>query len=142
MIFVEVMIMKCPKCGNERCVKAGFNHGKQRYKCKGCGRQITQIEDKNAANRAMALYLYVVGLSMNAIARMVDVEPSTVLYWIRNFALRIYEKPTPQGAVVIELDEMWHFLGSKKRRFGAGRPITALPISSSIGNVGTEAAKP
>jgi transposase len=58
---------------------------------------------------------------MNAIARMIGVEPSTVLYWIRNFALRVYEKPTPQGAVVIELDEMWHFLGSKKL-FGSAKP--------------------
>jgi IS1 family transposase len=79
-------------------------------------RQITQMEDKNAAHRAMALYLYIVGLSMNAIARMIGVAPSSVLYWIRNFALRVYEKPTPQGAVVIELDERWHFLGSKKTK--------------------------
>jgi transposase-like protein len=63
--------MRCPKCGSERCAKAGFNHGRQRYKCKECRRQITQIEDKNAANRAMALYLYVVGLSTNAIASLI-----------------------------------------------------------------------
>ncbi|MDR2450476.1 MAG: hypothetical protein LBE85_01590 [Candidatus Accumulibacter sp.] len=90
----------------------------------------------------MALYLYVAGLSMNAIARMIGVEPSTVLYWIRNFALRVYEKPTPQGAMVIELEEMWHFLGSKKRRFGSGRPMVAVPVSESIENAGIEAAKP
>jgi transposase-like protein len=134
--------MKCPKCGSERCVKAGFNHGRQRYKCKDCGRQIPRMEDQNTAHRAMALYLYVGGLSMNAIARMVGVEPSTFLYWIRNFALRVYEKPTPQGVVVIELEEMWRFLGSKKRKFGCGRPIAALPVRSSIGNAGSGAAKP
>ena len=51
------MIMKeCPKCGSNYCVKAGFNHGRQRYKCKGCGRQFTQVEDKNATKRAFALY--------------------------------------------------------------------------------------
>jgi DNA-directed RNA polymerase subunit RPC12/RpoP len=134
--------MKCPKCGSERCVKAGFNHGRQRYKCRDCGRQITQTEDKNAANRARALYLYMVGLSMNAIARRVGVEPSTVLYWIRNFALRVYEQPMPPGAVVIELDERWHFPGSKKRKFGCGRPIAALPVRSLIGNAGIGAEKP
>ena len=134
--------MKCGKCGSEHCVKAGHNHGKQRYKCKGCGRQFTQTEDKNATKRAFALYLYVVGLSMNAIARMFGVEPSTVLYWVRNFALKVYEKPMPQGAVAVELDEMWHFLGSKKLKFGYGRRIAALPVSWLTGNAGTEAPQP
>ena len=122
-------MMQCGKCGSKNSVKAGFNHGKQRYKCKECGRQFTQTQDKNATKRALSLYLYVVGLSMNAIARMVSVEPSTVLYWIKNFALRLYEKPTPQGDVTVELDEMWHFLHSKKRKFGYGRPIAVLLAS-------------
>jgi hypothetical protein len=43
------------------------------------------------------------------------VAPSTVLYWVRNFALKVYEKPEPQGAVVIELAEMRHFITSKKQ---------------------------
>ena len=134
--------MKCGKCGRENCVKTGFNHGKQRYKCKKCGRQFTQTEDKNATKRAFALYLYVVGLSMNAIARMFEVEPSTVLYWVRNFALKVYEKPTPEGDVVVELDEMWHFLESKKLKFGYGRHIAALPVNWSTGNAETEAPQP
>ena len=130
--------MRCGKCGSENCVRSGHNHGKQRYKCKECGRQFTQTEDKKATKRAFALYLYVVGLSMNAIARMFEVEPSTVLYWVRNFALKTYEKPTPQGDVVVELDEMWHFLESKKLKFGYGRPIAALPVSWLTGNAETE----
>jgi len=131
--------MRCGKCGSEGSVKAGFNHGKQRYKCKNCGRQFTQTEGKNARMRAQALYLYVVGLSMNTIARMFSVAPSTVLYWVRNFALKVYDKPTPEGSVTVELDEMWHFLRSKKPKFGCGRPIAALPVSWLTGNVETEA---
>jgi len=76
---------------------------------------------------------------MNAIGRMLKVEPSTVLYWVRNFALKTYEKPTPQGEVVIELDEMWHFLRSKKTRFGSGRHTVELPASLWIGNAEIEA---
>jgi len=94
--------MRCSKCGSEDSVKAGFNHGRQRYKCKRCDRQFTMEEDRNAQNRARALYLFITGLSMRAIARAFGVAPSTVLYWVRNFALRAYEKPTPQGPVVVE----------------------------------------
>ena len=134
--------MRCGKCGSTNNVKAGFNHGKQRYKCKACGRQFTQEYDKNAKKRAEALYLYVIGLSMNAIARMFKVQPSTVLYWVRNFALKAYEKPTPKGSVAVELDEMWHFLGSKKTKFGSGRHIVAVPDSSSTGSAGTGVRQP
>ena len=131
--------MRCSRCGSEDNVKAGFNHGRQRYKCKGCGRQFTISEDRNAQNRARALYLYIVGLSMRAIARAHGVAPSTVLYWVRNFALRAYEKPEPKGAVEVELDEMWHFLRSKKTRSGYGRRIAAIPASWSTGSAGTGA---
>jgi transposase-like protein len=108
--------MRCSKCGSEHCVKAGFNHNRQRYKCRNCGFQFTQTQDKNATKRAFALYLYVIGLSMNAIGRMLTVELSTILYWVRNFALKTYQKPTPQGEVVIELDEMRHFFTLKKKQ--------------------------
>jgi hypothetical protein len=78
---------------------------------------------------------------MNAIRRMLNVEPSTILYWVKNFALRTYEKPTPQGEVVIEFDEMWHFLCSKKTRSGSGRHTVELPESLLIGDVETEVLK-
>ena len=131
--------MRCSKCGSEDSVKAGFNHGRQRYKCKGCGRQFTLTEDRNAQDRARALYLYVVGLSMRAIARAFGVAPSTVLYWVRNFALMAYEKPTPQGAVEVEFDEMWHFLQSKKTRFGYGG---VLPRYRPAGRLGVRGQEP
>jgi hypothetical protein len=78
---------------------------------------------------------------MRAIARTFSVAPSTVLYWVRNFALKVYEKPVPQGAVVIELDEMRHFIKSKKTNAGYGRRIAALPVNWLNGNAGTEAAQ-
>jgi transposase-like protein len=64
LTLVPAMVMRCPKCGSQRCVKAGFNHNRQRHICRDCGRQFTQTQDKNAAKRAFALYLYVVGLSI------------------------------------------------------------------------------
>jgi len=88
------MIISCSQCGSQRRVKAGFNHNRWRYECKDCKYQFTQTKDKNATKRAFALYLYVVGLSMNAIGRMINVEPSTILYWVKNFALKTYENPT------------------------------------------------
>jgi hypothetical protein len=35
---------------------------------------------------------------------------------VREFAEANYEKPTPESAVVVELDELWHFIQEKKTR--------------------------
>jgi transposase-like protein len=110
--------MKCPKCGSQQCVKAGFNHNRQRCKCKECKYQFTQTTDKNATKRTFALYLYVVGLSMNAIGRMLKVEPSTVLYWVRNFALKTYEKPTRRVKLLLNSMRCGTFCVQKKQGLG------------------------
>ena len=78
---------------------------------------------------------------MRAIAKLFHVNVSTILYWIRNFAMKTYEKPTPPGPVIIELDEMWHFIKSKKTSVGYGRLIAVLPASSLTGNAEIVAAK-
>ena len=63
----------------------------------------------------MAILPYTLGLSFNAIARIYGVATSTVMRWVRNFAEKTYEKPSPREAVIIEPDEMWHYLHSKKQ---------------------------
>ena len=41
-------------------------------------------------------------------------------------------------SVKIELDEMWHFLRSKKDKFGFGKPTAEQQNNSSTGNVELE----
>ena len=136
--------MRCRRCGSEDSVKNGRRGGSQCFKCKDCGFQFTK-ETANGigrGERAKAILLYVLGLSMRSIARTFNVSPSTVLYWVRNFAIKTYQKPAPEGSVAVELDEMWHFIGSKKRGAGYGRHIAALPASWLTGSAETEAARP
>jgi transposase len=128
--------MKCRFCGSESYVKNGIHRGAQRYKCKKCGKQFNEtLKRVDDGLREQGILLYVLGLSFRTIADYIGVAPSTVLYWVRNFALKVYEKPVPLSkAVTIELDEMWHFLGSKKTKFGYGKPIAAIPVSLLIGS--------
>jgi transposase len=129
--------MNCRKCGSERIVKNGHHLGRQRFKCKECGFQFTRPDAKGKPpqTKSLALILYVTGFSLRSIASIVKVSPKAVLDWVRAFGVATYEKPTPQGEVVVELDEMWHFLTSKKTSFGSGRRIVVLQVSSSTGNV-------
>ena len=127
----------CPKC-KYSVVKNGKHLGRQRYKCKSCKFQFTRTEPRGrpASEKATANLLYVLGLSLNAIARMFKVSTPAVLRWVQRFAEKTYEKPEPAEAVIVELDEMWHYLHSKKTNYGSGKLIVAVPVGSLTGNVG------
>ena len=76
------------------------------------------------------------GLSFRTIAKLFKVSVKAVFDWVRIYARSNYIKPEPQGeAVIVELDEMWHYLHSKKHKSGFGKLIAAIPISLSTGNV-------
>ena len=128
----------CPKCSCSEVVKNGKHLGRQRYRCKSCAFQYTRTTARGrpANEKATAVLLYTLGLSLNCIARMFKVTTPAVLRWVRLFAEKTYTKPEPAEAVIVELDEMWHYLGSKKTSSGSGRLIVAVPVSSLTGNVG------
>jgi hypothetical protein len=98
--------------------------GKQRYRCRSCGLNFTDTppRGKPFALKVTAVLLYVSGLSMNRTAKLVGVSTPTVQAWIERFAKAHAPRPEPQGrAVVIELDEMWHYLKKSPRNSGSGR---------------------
>jgi hypothetical protein len=74
---------------------------------------------------------------MNALAKMFGVQTSSILKWIRKFAKEHYEKPEPQGkAIIMELDEMWHYVKKNDANYGSGKLWIALQETSLTGNVG------
>ena len=127
----------CPKCQSIEVVKNGKVQGKQRYKCKSCSLQFTRLTPRGrpAQEKAMAVTLYTLGLSIRAIARLIGVSPTAVLKWIKTFAKTHYEKPAPGDAIIVELDEMWHYLGSKKTSYVSGKLIVEKLESLLTGNV-------
>jgi len=133
----------CPKC--EECtVKNGFVKGQQRWKCKGCNFQFTRIEPKGKPlwMKLLANLLYISGNSLNSIAKNFNVSTPSVLDWVRDFARANYEKPAPGSAIVVELDEMWHFIGSKKRSVGSGKLLLAMAADLSTGRLEIVMLKP
>ena len=98
--------------------------GKQRYRCKACGLNFTDTppRGKPLQMKVTAVLLYVSGLSMNRTAKLLGVSTPTVMAWIEQFAKVYAQKPEPEGrAVVIELDEMWHYLKKSRTSSGSGR---------------------
>jgi transposase len=118
------MGLRCKGCGGEEHIKNGFMRGKQRYRCKACGLNFTDTPPRGMplALKATAVLLYVSGLSMNRTAKLLGVSTPTIQAWIEQFAKVYAQKPAPEGrAVVIELDEMWHYLKKSRTSSGSGR---------------------
>ena len=89
------------------------------------------------AVKLLAVTLYVHGLSMDAIAKLLQVSTPAVLKWIRTFAETHCTKPQSTAtAAVIELDEMWHFLKKSLPNSGSGKLIVAIQGGSWTGNAG------
>ena len=130
--------MECKKCGATEHSKNGFIKGHQRYKCKNCGYQFVPTLQKGVdeQTKLTACLLYINGLSFRTIARLLHTSATSVLSWVRKFALQHYENLQPNSkAVVIQLDEMWHFLHLKKTNFGYGKFIVLIHDNPLTGNV-------
>src|SRR4051794_6234572 len=118
---------------------------KQRYRCKGCSLNFTDTpaRGKPLALKAAAVLLYISGLSMNRTAKLLGVSTPTIQAWLEQFAATYAQKPEPEGrAVIIELDEMWHYLKKSQSRSGSGRLGIVRQGSWWTGNAGVVTRPP
>ena len=126
----------CPKCSQTQVIKNGHVQAVQRWKCRACGYEFTRTTPRGepAAKKALALLLYSMGrASYGIIARLLQVSRTTVYRWVRQTAERLPEPPLPADMRELEFDEMWHFIGSKKRSAGSGKRWTVLHGALSPG---------
>lgn len=109
----------CPRCRCLRVVKSGHHHGKQRWLCRGCGYQFTTLSPPTEADdqrSKAAVTLYGHGLSLRCVGKLLATTAHSVIRWVTEYVETRCSKPAPEGAVVIEVDEMWHYLGSKTNK--------------------------
>ena len=132
------MGLRCKRCRAEEHIRNGLMRGKQRYRCKACGLNFTDTPPRGMplAMKVSAVLLYVSGLSMNRTAKLLGVSTPTVMAWIERFAEVYAQKPEPKGrAVVVELDEMWHFLKKSRTSSGSGKLGIVLQAEWLTGSV-------
>jgi len=133
---------KCSKCGSEKTVKNGLKAGRQTYLCRECGyRFMTERPVSSEKVKWQAVVLYCAGLSFRTIGVLLGYANTMILYWVREFAQVHYNKPIPKGEIVLELDEMWHYIQLKKTNCGFGKHIAAQLDSLLTGNAEIEIPK-
>ena len=128
--FIYMEILECPKCQNNNIVKSGIIKGRQRFLCKKCNYYFTVNKiGKKIDNYYVikALQLYLEGLSLREIERIIGVSHVTISNWIKEFNVK---KPTqadyhPTYKILNHL-ELVEYLKNKSQLSGAGMIITEL----------------
>lgn len=102
-------------------MKAGHTGaGSQRYRCGVCQRRYTpepKAHGYDDATRQQAVRLYSDGMSYRRIGRHLGVDHVTVMLWIKAHVDQLPAAPQPASDGVIELDELFTFVGHKKTSF-------------------------
>ena len=132
-------MIQCPHCSSsEQQTKSGHTRtGSQRYKCKECQRIYTPdpkplgypVETKREAVR-----LYLEGTNFRRIGRVLGVNHQSVINWVNAYhaSLPAVQPPVAPPAT-LEMDELFTFVGSKKRPLSSSRSSRERRAASSGG---------
>ncbi len=137
--------MECPKCKSTYVVNNGSVKGVHKHLCRNCGFQFTRTtpRGKPLKTKVFAVLLYLSGLSLNRIGQLCGVSAQSALNWVRAYAAEHAERPKPEEGqtVILELDELWHYLQKKETNSGSGQLWIATLVDYWIGNSETEIHK-
>ncbi|MBP6623749.1 MAG: IS1 family transposase [Chitinophagaceae bacterium] len=120
----------CPKCKSDNYVKSGIVKGRQRYSCRGCHYNFTVLkEGKNIDPYYVvkAIQLYVEGVTLREIERILGVSHVSVMNWIRQYGItrpdNLEYRPTYK---VFNHNELIEFMSSRENLHSSGCIINEL----------------
>lgn len=121
---MEKEIMNCPNCQSNRIVKNGsLSNGKQRHKCKDCGRQFVLNPQKQPISdetKDLIDKLLLERIPLAGIARLTGVSERWLQKYVNdkydNVPQQVIVSKKSKGRLTIECDELWSFVFSKKNK--------------------------
>lgn len=136
--------MHCRKCGSEKFVKNGFVSGVQRYKCKECGFQFTREtpHGKPMKDKIFALILYLSGLSMSMIGKIIGVSTQSVMRWVQLFYEKFATNESQSNIEEIDVDEIISYINKKNITSPSGKLFMITLKNVHAGNVIIVVPKP
>jgi AcrR family transcriptional regulator len=87
LLQMSNQLMMCPNCQSDRVAKNGRQQGKQRYICRGCGRQFLDRYTQRGYPleiRQKCLDLHTEGIGFREIERRTGVDCNTVINWVKS----------------------------------------------------------
>ena len=97
--------MQCPHCAHPDSIRYGTSRGVQRYRCQACRRIFQTLRrGKDPALKQQACQLYLEGMGMRAIGRVLGIHRKTVSRWLVQAAQALPASP-PQTEVCSFIDK-------------------------------------
>ena len=122
--------VQCPKCKSPEIVKSGVIKERQRYRCKACGYHFSVMKEGKSIDPyyvIKALQLYLEGISLREIERILGVSHVSVMNWIRRYNIKAPEnqeyRPTYK---VLNHAELMDFFAHRDSLRSAGCVVTEL----------------
>ena len=114
--------MQCPPCAHSDKILYGTSRGVQRYRCQACQRIFQTLRrGKDPALKQQVCQLYLEGMGMRAIGRVLEIHHKTVSRWLVQAAQALPESsPQTEACSFIEIDELCTFIAKKNPNVGSG----------------------
>ena len=120
-------------------IKAGFSHGRQRYKCKDCAVHFFKYAKRLSENdrlRVVRFYLY--GIPMYTVAKMFFVTATTIARWVKWYKKNPNHKKLPYDEYDQSFARLWMYSqdrASKKNRILNFQTTRLIKILQNYQNV-------
>ena len=107
--------MQCSHCAHPDSIRYGTSRGVQRYRCQTCRRIFQTIRRaKDPALKQQACQLYLEGMGMRAIGRILGIHHKTLSRWLVQAAQALPANLLQTEACsFIEIDELCTFIAKK-----------------------------
>jgi transposase-like protein len=129
--------MTCKHCESSNVVRNGISrHGRQRWLCRKCGKTCGEKDHRRVdeEKRESAVAHYLEGVGLRATERLVGVSHNSVMNWVlEEVEGKALEAVKPEEVQWVEADELWTYVGQKKRPAGCGGLLIVLPRKSADG---------
>lgn len=123
-------IPECPRCQSQNIIRSGIIQNKQRYRCKDCSYFFTVFKQGKGIDPyyiVKALQLYMEGISLREIERILGISHVSVMNWVRKYGVKAPENydyhPTYK---VITHQELVELVAKKENLSGKGFVLTEL----------------
>ncbi len=123
---MKKMELICKHCGRRDYWKAGFSKGKQRYKCRDCGKIFSSgdmREKYTIEQKIRVIKLYTEGVGLRTIARLEGMSAPLLVHWIRKWGKMVKQHlvstEIPEHAkdiAILEIDELFTYYQKKHKK--------------------------
>jgi len=116
------LTMQCSQYAHPDSILYGTSRGVQRYRCQACRRIFQTLRrGKDLALKQQACPLYLEGMGMRAIGRVLSIHHKTVSRWLVQAAQALSaSSPQTKACSFIEIDELCTFIAKKNPNVGSG----------------------